>query len=239
MPLPMDHVLVALFAVMWPSYEAFVGYPRFKRRLASGAPGVRMRAYAQAIAIQWTLATLAVVTWLRPGRPAAGIGLSAPAGAGFWIGAALVAALTGFLVVQHRALAANRAALGRVRATLAPAIPLLPHTSEELRGFVALSVTAGVCEEILYRGFLMTWLAAFIGFPGAVFASSAVFGIAHGYLDRVSAVKAGVAGLAMAGLYALTHSLWLPMAAHAFIDVNSGMLAHLALQADRGEPRAA
>ncbi len=40
---------------------------------------------------------------------------------------------------------------------------LLPHSRDELRWFTALSVTAGVCEELLYRGFLFWVLKAYVG----------------------------------------------------------------------------
>ena len=240
MRFPIDAGFVLLFAVVWPVYEALVGYPRFKRALAADLPGARPRMYARAIATQWLLAAIALVVWILPGRRAAALGLAAPSGTGFWIGAALVLLIAGFLHAQYRALAAKPAALGRVREQLTAALPMLPHTPGELRGFMALSVTAGVCEELLYRGFLMTWLAGFLGVAGAVIASSVAFGIAHGYLDRANALKAGLTGLAMAGLVVLSHSLWLPMAAHAFIDINSGSIVFLALQQPaRERPRAA
>ena len=43
-----------MFAIAWPLYELLFGFPRFKRALMGGGPGVRIRAYARATATQWT-----------------------------------------------------------------------------------------------------------------------------------------------------------------------------------------
>ena len=62
-----------------------------------------------------------------------------------------------------------------------PLRALLPHDSRELQTFCALSITAGVCEELLYRGFLIVFLSSAFGVLPAVALSSLVFGIAHAY----------------------------------------------------------
>jgi membrane protease YdiL (CAAX protease family) len=236
---PVDHVLAVLLAIAWPLYEAVIGYPRLKRRLAAAVPGARRNAYLQAILLQWTFVAVVLFVWRGFDRPLAALGLSAPSGAGFAIGAALVIALGAFLSWQYRAVIASATALDRVRAQLGEALPILPHTPGELRGFLWLSATAGVCEEILFRGFMITYLGVFVGFAGAVFLSTLIFGVAHSYLGRSGAIKATLAGLVMAGLYALTHSLWAPMVAHAIVDMNSGRLGHRAITADGGTLRAA
>ena len=41
--------------------------------------------------------------------------------------------------------------------------PLLPHTPGELRGFNLLSITAGICEEVLYRSYIWWYVAVWTG----------------------------------------------------------------------------
>ena len=98
-----------------------------------------------------------------------------------------------------------------------------------MRLFRGVSVTAGVCEEILFRGFLIWYLATFFGLTVAVFASSAVFGLGHAYQGAGGILKTGVIGLVMAGLYVLSGSLWPPVALHAATDVVNGGIAHRVL----------
>jgi uncharacterized protein len=60
---------------------------------------------------------------------------------------------------------------------------ILPVTREERARFAAVSITAGVCEEVWYRGFLIRYLSDFPWHAGLLTAlriSSIAFGMAHG-----------------------------------------------------------
>jgi membrane protease YdiL (CAAX protease family) len=62
---------------------------------------------------------------------------------------------------------------------------ILPQSALELPPFMALAITAGLCEEFLYRGFAMAVLFR-LGSPtwGAVFIFFVLFGLAHLYQGR-------------------------------------------------------
>jgi membrane protease YdiL (CAAX protease family) len=139
----------------------------------------------------------------------------------------------GFVVVSTRALRSGglaraaaeprRPGQGRhaepaVHATLA----LLPRTTAERRLFTLVGVTAGVCEEWLYRGFLLAVVAAIGGglpTPALVAIGALAFGLAHAYQGVAGIVTTGVLGGVMAGLYLGTGSLLLPVVLHALIDL--------------------
>jgi membrane protease YdiL (CAAX protease family) len=86
-------------------------------------------------------------------------------------------------------------------------------------------VTAGVCEEILFRGYLMAFLLPLGGLGVAVFVSSFLFGLAHAYQGVRGTVTSGVLGALMAGMYVLTGSLLAPILVHAMVDWVSGQIA--------------
>ena len=99
----------------------------------------------------------------------------------------------------------------------------LPVTAEERLWFAAVSITAGICEEFLYRGFLIRYLSDrpwHIGLGVAQAVSSVFFGLAHGYQGASGVISTGFIGAVMAIIFFVTGSLWLPMALHAFIDLN-------------------
>jgi membrane protease YdiL (CAAX protease family) len=234
----LEFALIALFAVVWPLYTWRIEYPRLLRDLERGDLGARLRAYRRTMAQQWTFAAAALVLWFLPGRPAAGIGLGLPHPLRAVIGLALAVALIVLLAAQRKTVGRRPELLERVRLQLGTATSLVPHTLEERRTWVALSTTAGVCEEILFRGFLVAWLTPLLGVPLAFGGSALLFAGAHTYLGRTGAIRAGIAGLVMGGLYALTGSLWVPMLLHAAVDIHSGSLGFEAMRA-RPAPAAA
>ena len=62
---------------------------------------------------------------------------------------------------------------------------ILPQSTAELVPYLGLALTAGLCEEFLYRGFAMAALTK-AGLPtwGVVLLSSTLFGLAHLYQGR-------------------------------------------------------
>lgn len=97
-----------------------------------------------------------------------------------------------------------------------------PATWTERRWWVFVSISAGVCEEILFRGFILHYLHVFpwtVNLTVALLISSVIFGFNHLYQGA-----GGVAGTAMVGflfglLFLLTGSLLLPMIIHGVMDL--------------------
>ena len=59
---------------------------------------------------------------------------------------------------------------------------MLPETAREVAVFVLLALTAGFCEEIIFRGYLQRQFTAWTGnVPAGVVLQAAVFGAAHLY----------------------------------------------------------
>jgi membrane protease YdiL (CAAX protease family) len=102
----------------------------------------------------------------------------------------------------------------------------LPKTKEEFYWFKWLSLTAGICEEILYRGFLIWFIASYLGVLPAILLSAVGFGIAHSYQGFGNAVQTAVIGLWMAILFWLTGSVWIPIVTHALVDVIGGRMIY-------------
>jgi uncharacterized protein len=92
---------------------------------------------------------------------------------------------------------------------------LLPQTSNEILMWIALSITAGVCEEAIYRGYLQRQIIALTRSVSAgIFLSAAAFGAAHAYqgLQRASVIA--------------TSALLFGLLAQWRRTVRPGMIAH-------------
>jgi len=231
---PLDHLIVAFLALAAP-WLAVVEYRRLVRSVEERGPGVRSRHYGRVIVQEWLACAIVVAGWLGAGRSLPALGLGYEPGGVAWLGMGLTLAASGLLVAQTFVIRHRPEEQAAVREQLRPVRPLLPHTRDEARRFYALSLTAGICEEVVYRGFLMAYFAGLGALP-AVVLSSLVFAAGHVYLGPAGATRAGAVGLVTAGLYWLTGSLWAPMLLHAVLDVTSGAMARAAF---RSEPEPA
>jgi uncharacterized protein len=246
-PAALSAVAVAGYLVVGEPFVGHVLHRRFEGRLRTD-DGARRSFYGRLLVLEWGLAALVLVVWLSaPGVDAAAVGLRWPRS---WPGPVAVAAtvlVLGFVVVSTRALRSGglaraaaeprRPGQGRhaepaVHATLA----LLPRTTAERRLFTLVGVTAGVCEEWLYRGFFLAVVAALAGgLPTGVLVvvAAAAFGLAHAYQGRVGIVTTGLLGGVMAAIYLQTGSLLLPVLLHAVIDLRFLLVPARVLPAGR------
>jgi uncharacterized protein len=105
---------------------------------------------------------------------------------------------------------------------------LIPGTTPELLVWFGLSTTAGICEEIIFRGYLQRQFAAFTGsMLVGVALSAIVFGASHGYEGGPRMLLVGIYGL-MFGLLAWWRKSLRPgMIAHAWHDAISGAVLHM------------
>jgi membrane protease YdiL (CAAX protease family) len=233
MPGTIDHVLAAIVAIAYPAYFAIDWFGRGRRELETGTARARRRFYIQSMIELWLLAPVVLGWWIGSGRTLTTVGLGVSGGLGFWIGAIVVVALVLTVRAQLGQLRASAAAREKARAQLGgTAALMLPRSAGERRTWIALSLTAGICEEVLYRGFLIWYLAAWLPDVAAVFVSSAAFGIAHVYLGLSGVLRATVAGVIFGLAYLLTGSLWVPIALHATVDIASGFGGSIAMMRD-------
>src|SRR5438132_1664309 len=231
MPHVIDIALVVLFTAVWPLVEYFWLWPRHLRAVTAGDPGARSLAYARTLIEEWALAGAVMALTLSSARPFASLGLRVPEGWRLWLGALLPATYLVLVVMQGRALAAKPQAQARLARKLEPLRALIPHTLEEYRLFVPLCLTAGVCEELLFRGYLVWVLQAWIGLLPAALVSMVAFGLAHAYQGFKFGVRAFFAGVAMGVLALATGSVLPGMALHALIDLGSGWIIYSAIRA--------
>jgi membrane protease YdiL (CAAX protease family) len=121
-------------------------------------------------------------------------------------------------------------AKARVRKQLGKLNGMLPHTGLELYWFVGVSLTAGFCEEFLFRGYFIWAFAPWLGWWGAAALSVPIFASLHAYQGWIGALRTGVVGVLFTLVVAVFGSLWPAIALHALVDVGAGMIAWPALR---------
>jgi len=105
---------------------------------------------------------------------------------------------------------------------------LVPSTTLELLVWCLLSITAGICEEIIFRGYLQRQFGIVAQSTLAgVLCSAVVFGAAHGYEGPQRMLLIGIFGLLFGLLAWWRKSLRPGMIAHAWHDALSGAVLRL------------
>jgi membrane protease YdiL (CAAX protease family) len=212
-------MVLALIFVM-PAWDAL----ETRRLKASADPRKRTKWYLKVIVVSWALALL--VTWTSGGwRQVMTIDSYAPwmpsSGAvrGFVVGLIVaIVAVQVFLLLQIRKKPEARAKLMQALATL---YFILPVTREDRRWFFLVSLTAGICEEVVYRGFLIHYLMgapASLSVTFAVLVASLIFGLGHIYQGVRGAIGTAVLGCVFAVLFVITGNLAISILLHAIID---------------------
>lgn len=224
--IPWDFVLILLFlAIVIP----WRGQLRIRQLMSKPEPtsADRLSLYWSTILFQWIL--LLVVAWRCLARTVEpeelGISLSEP-----WRIAWTTIGLTALLCLNQ---IAGLRRIARVPpegrgAFFAITERLVPRNLKETWVFAILACTAGITEEILYRGFVF---AAFVrmvvnyGPPNGLAAilSSAWFSLAHLYQGKRGILTTFVVGLIFVSVRIWTGSLVPVIIAHAGIDLVAGI----------------
>jgi uncharacterized protein len=217
-----DTVLTVAVAAFVLGYLPWSGRRRYERLVAERPrdPAAYPRFWRRFFLIWWglTAAVLGVVLADPGGLSAADVGLAWPARSGSTVFAVAlgVAIVTAQLMGARRA---NRMYAGKPwpRRLMNPA---LPRTARERRLMPLVALTAGVGEELVYRGLLV---AAGLGLLGlsplvAVLVTAVAFGWGHLYQGRLGMALTGLSAMYFGLLYLYSGSLLIPVLVHAGLD---------------------
>lgn len=177
----------------------------------------------------WLLAAVVLVNWNGWGRDIADLGLTARITAGpiIWLAAA------GFIALYVTDMAWELRTVGgrqQNREELASKIGFLPANGYEFIHFVSVAITAGICEEIIFRAYLIRYFEFHLSSADpsrtlAVVLTAVIFGLIHVYQGWQAVIKICGLSIALGFLFLYTQSLWINILVHILIDLIGGFLA--------------
>lgn len=206
------------------AYSALRDWQDARRAEKSDPP--RLKIYAQTMVLLWSLAVICLLCWAVSGQSWPALGVRAPAGG--W--RSLVSwGVTG-LAVAYLLWTLLQAALSRksreeIRRQIAGAGALdlvLPTCPAEHRRFQWVALTAGITEEIIFRGFLIGVLALVFPLWLAAVIATAIFIAAHLYQGLAGMARIAPVAVLLAVLFVVGQSLWPVIILHIAIDAVSG-----------------
>lgn len=224
-----------VFFIYFLTFEPVFGRLMFKgflRRLASD-PGEKLRYYRKALICSWLPAGIIAllvftgnvgvedlgIAWIRISGDRLGVW---PA-YGVLLLYGIFVLLYLYQIIMARISEPYRARLASVKVP-EEAGKMLPGTEMEKRYWFFISTTAGLVEELIYRGFLLFLLGRL--FPGIPFlvcilVSAVLFGLAHSYQGPAGVLKTGIAGLFFMLVYVSTGSLLPGILLHFLMDYSA------------------
>lgn len=203
--------------ILWPTLSiAFIGDPAEALKLMSAS--LVLLVYLPTLVTQWLLFLLILITTFREKTGLRGIGLKRIRLVDlFWAIA--------FLLVSNLVLSFISLLLNTINIKIPGEIGLiLPKTAVERVFWILLSLTAGVCEESAFRGYLITRLRIFSGRKSwilPVLVASLAFGSGHTYQGVGGFILISIYGMMFALLFLRTGSLWPGIIAHFFQDFSA------------------
>ena len=221
---PWWHTLTILLVYLAPSiFMAFARHPA-AAQTASSAPSapahnVMIKSYAISIALEWGMAYWAWggVHWrggtlrdLTGGRWSSwrGVATDIAIALPFWV----VWEFTAWLV--HRI-------VDRIQTPTTPY--QVPIGVLEISLWILLSISAGVCEELVFRGYLQNQFRAITrSIVAAVVLQGLIFGLAHTYQGWKQVIVIAALGILYGVLAAWRRNLRANMIAHAWSDIYEG-----------------
>lgn len=239
-----QHVLALYLIVIAPIWFHFA-----IRKLKSGPdPRRKVGFYWLVIAATWTACAVACVAvgwpsifWIHL-EPREISWLPSGTGANSFMMGLLVAFAAGALAPAILMKRSPRYAAG-IEKALKPLQFILPVTGPERGWWVAICATAGIGEEILYRGFLIQYFRhepLHLNPIAAVLLACAIFGIAHLYQGVKGVAGTAFLGLVFSAIFVIAGNLLVAMILHFLIDLRILLLLpaenKMNLESPAGEP---
>lgn len=236
--------------------KTYRDYPKLKQDVAQGNAEARPRFYIRILRFEWLSALLALVAlgFDRTKLVAAALQMG-DTEFGRWVstsdvsrsGMAGIAAglIIGLIAMSVVRLRARRRAPAPTESGAKPwwrkLVPdfatLIPTTGRERLLFAAVALSAGICEEIVFRGWLLFTLHS-AGFNGTtlIVLAAVLFGMCHVYQGVTGVVATTLAGALLCTLYVATGTLLVPIVLHSLIDLRMAILPARSSQVPQAQP---
>lgn len=231
-----DHILLFLLGVVLPMLAVFQSQAEMKT-MEFDATMKKQVYYGNGI-FQWICVLFILLTWWGNSRPFTDLGFQI----GDWTPTAWIL-LTVFLALYLFDVWWELRSPEKILATKTKwlkEIPILPTTFGEFKHFLFVAFSAGVCEEIIFRGFFIQYFLAInenneLGNWLAIIIPACLFAFGHLYQGEKAVIKILLMAILFGWIFLLTKSLLLLMLIHFLVDVLGGYLAYSLLKNEINE----
>ena len=221
------HILVLIIGLIYPAYFLFT-YKKTNNRIKKDAY-YRLVDYKQTIFIFWML------TWFVIGNTFIDKSMPLNFNPTFNIIGIILAALIiifiGLQIVTSKVSTMEKAE--SVIEKMKDNYHYLPKSKREFIWFNLLSLSAGICEEIIFRLFIFSYLLENTNLVIAFILTNIIFALTHIGSGKQNILSAFFLGLLFTTIYYFTSNIWLSMILHSAIDIGAGFLGYYAHELEK------
>ena len=216
-----DIVMLAIIVIGLP-LETVINLKKVRATLTSGAPDVRVKHYTSTIMLLWGLAIPILVLWAVSNRGWDMLGFQIETGQMPLVGWSLAGLMVAFFIFQYAMISTSEGARLQLRDGIAGnkvMAGFMPQRHDERHLFNLLGITAGITEEIIFRGYLIWAFSLVMPLWAAALASLIVFTFLHLYQGAKNLPAIFIIGGALTLVFVLSGSIWPAIAVHIFVDI--------------------
>lgn len=226
----MDYLLALLLIIVLPIRSL-----RHSLRPSTSSRTLIQKYLKTTLYISVLLSLLAYI-WISRSLPLADLGLDIPLSSGGQVGMMILAVLIIVGIVSHliwlRKVKNGTNSQPQKKQDMSDS---LPESRTELAAFLLVTVLIGSGWELLYRGFLLWFLAPETGIIAAVCIAALAYGIGHGFKTRGQFIGSIISAFLFTIAFALSGSLWWLMIIHTALPVLAGIAYYRSAQGKQKE----
>jgi len=213
--------LLAAYTVLVEPFLRTNFYRMLKKQLKFD-PSARLLFYRTQVLWEWSWVVVLALIVIPIPDPLHWLGLTLPNMIGWIILAALILGIGLSTYLLRR----NPGAMASMQRSLETTSILLPSNPSERKWFAATAFTAGICEELLYRGFLMSYLTSNFPMLARQFIlisiiSGIIYGLSRAYLGVKGIAQTALTGFSFAIIYFLSGSLLPAIVFHILAELRT------------------
>ena len=212
--------------ILLPIFAVFQSQPQLKD-MTFDTQGKLQIYYGNSI-FQWIGVGVILLVWWVNDRPFLDLGFGIPSIDPIALGLIVLFIVVYFLDTWSELRSEER--LAKTRKKWLKDIPFLPANWQELKHFFFVAITAGFCEEVIFRGFFIQYFLAWnqdnlMGTWLSIIIPAFLFAFGHIYQGHLAVLKTLLMAILLGWIFILTESLWIPIIIHFLVDAIGGYIA--------------
>jgi membrane protease YdiL (CAAX protease family) len=212
-------ILAGLIGIIYPKYFLLT-YKKTNNSIKRDDK-YRLIDYKQTISIFWGLTVLIFINFFMTQLPQLNLyPILTIIGAVFLISVLLVSA------IQYKSSNITSDNFLSVKDKMKDIYHYLPKTQREFDWFIVLSISGGICEEMIFRLFLFEFINENANLLIAFVLTNIIFAITHIGSGKQNIISSFILGLLFSAIYYFTDNIWIAVLLHIAIDINGGTLGY-------------